>query len=440
MQIIATADIHIGRRASKFHEDVCKRNTPAKMWLDIVEFAVRQQVDALVVAGDLVNHGKSYFEAYGVLQKGIKRLEENGIYCIVVAGNHDVEVLSYLARTCKSEFFRILGQNGEWEQFRLATQSGGSLDIWGWSFPKPRVNTSPLSRFPSEKVDQTISAIGVIHGQKGGGEGPYCPIKEEELAASGIGTWVLGHVHAPAKSSEMSDGKGIFYTGSPLPMDPGEPGPHGPWLLTRAENTPGFNFAHVPLSPLRYEQLTVSLDGVNSTEEAIEKITNQARDVTEQLSSDQPELTDLCYRLRLTGRPQISETDIRQQIEEKICSPDASIPFGEMNVIVETGVDYALEPWFDVENLADDKTPMGQAAQLYLELIQPESAPVSEDTRDFLENMQKRIKTEIYQRFGSSLEGEETISDLAQFRQHAATQVRRLLEELYSQRLCEEIQ
>ena len=52
MKLLVTADLHIGRRCSKLPADVARDHAPVEMWRRIVDFAIEEQVDALLIAGD----------------------------------------------------------------------------------------------------------------------------------------------------------------------------------------------------------------------------------------------------------------------------------------------------------------------------------------------------------------------------------------------------
>ena len=103
MKLLVTADLHIGRRCSKLPEAVADERSPVKMWRKIIEFAIEEQVDALLIAGDIVDHDRGFYEALNAIEGGIKRLDSAGIRCIAVAGNHDVEVMKRLRRTLETD-------------------------------------------------------------------------------------------------------------------------------------------------------------------------------------------------------------------------------------------------------------------------------------------------------------------------------------------------
>lgn len=98
VEVLCVADIHIGRRPSRLPDRFDPADfSPRTIWANLAESAVTQGVDAVVVAGDLVDQENRYAEAFGAVESVATRLAEAGIPLIAVAGNHDADVLPDLA-------------------------------------------------------------------------------------------------------------------------------------------------------------------------------------------------------------------------------------------------------------------------------------------------------------------------------------------------------
>lgn len=64
IRILATADIHIGRRPTRLaNPDDAHRFSAARMWEAMVERAIEEKVDLVALAGDVVDHDNRFFEA-----------------------------------------------------------------------------------------------------------------------------------------------------------------------------------------------------------------------------------------------------------------------------------------------------------------------------------------------------------------------------------------
>ena len=77
-----------------------------------------------------------------------------------------------------------------------------------------------------------------------------------------VDAWLLGHIHKPDR---LAPPRPIGYLGSLTGLDPGETGPRGPWSLEFSGPEPVLE--HLPLAPLRWEEVTVALDGLESEDD-----------------------------------------------------------------------------------------------------------------------------------------------------------------------------
>ena len=101
MKLLHTSDWHLGKRL----DDFSRIEEQQAVLLEICEIAEREQVDAVLVAGDLFDTFNPPAEAVDLLYKTLKRLTRNGrCPVIAIAGNHDspdrIELPDPLAREC----------------------------------------------------------------------------------------------------------------------------------------------------------------------------------------------------------------------------------------------------------------------------------------------------------------------------------------------------
>ncbi|MBN2262520.1 MAG: exonuclease subunit SbcD, partial [Prolixibacteraceae bacterium] len=101
MKILHTSDWHLGKRLVNF-----ERIEEQQLFLDeLIEIANAQQVDAVLVAGDLFDTFNPPTQAVELFYKKLKQLSNNGLRPIIaIAGNHDspdrIEAPDPLAREC----------------------------------------------------------------------------------------------------------------------------------------------------------------------------------------------------------------------------------------------------------------------------------------------------------------------------------------------------
>jgi exonuclease SbcD len=101
MKILHTADWHIGKKLDQYPRLEEQRLVLA----EICEIAERENIDAVIVAGDLFDNFNPSSEATELLYTTLHRLSANGSRAVVaIAGNHDsperIQVPDALARVC----------------------------------------------------------------------------------------------------------------------------------------------------------------------------------------------------------------------------------------------------------------------------------------------------------------------------------------------------
>lgn len=255
VKILATSDLHLGRRSADLpqHDDA---SSVKYSWRRIIQYVIDEQVDLLVLTGDIVDESNAYYEAKGPLREGFQKLAEASIPVMMVSGNHDFEVLAQLIDHNRWEGVHLLGRDGQWEYKKL-TLNGHDLGFAGWSFPRKHVMTDPMLSFDSiaDELDHNRINIGLLHGDVDAAGSQYAPLQLSSLKQSACNMWILGHIHKP---QVFNDSPLIAYPGSPHALSAGETGKHGPMLIT-IENKHDIQRMQLPLSPVRYESITVTV-------------------------------------------------------------------------------------------------------------------------------------------------------------------------------------
>ena len=101
MRILHTSDWHLGKRL----ESLPRLEEQRDVLLEICEIADSQNVDAIIIAGDLFDTYNPPTEAVDLFYKTLKRLANNGKRAVIaIAGNHDspdrIDAPDPLAREC----------------------------------------------------------------------------------------------------------------------------------------------------------------------------------------------------------------------------------------------------------------------------------------------------------------------------------------------------
>lgn len=262
-----SGDIHLGRSPHRLAASglIPADYGPEVALIRLVDEAIARRVEAVVLAGDVVDEPRDRFEAFGVLERAARRLSGAGIALYAVAGNHDGDVLPRLA--ARVEGFRLLGAGGIWE--RVAVPGAGRVSLLGWSFPTRVVRESPLG-LPSlaaalEGRAEEEAVLGVVHGDLDAAESSYAPLSTRALERVPVDGWLLGHVHQPGA---LSVSRPVGYLGSLVGLDRGEPGLRGPWLV-EVRGRGRLSARQLALGPVLWRPLSVDLTGVEPTAEAL---------------------------------------------------------------------------------------------------------------------------------------------------------------------------
>jgi len=348
-EVLCTADIHIGRRPSRLPDRFDPAEfSPRQAWTDLAATAVNQDVDAVVVAGDLVDSENRYAEAFGAVESVATTLAEADIPLVVVAGNHDADVLPDLADAI--DHLQLLGRNGTWERQSLTDSDGDSLlHLDGWSFPSRYHHESPLATY--DLSDDGVPRLGVVHADLSD-EDRYAPVDVDDLATSGHVVWVLGHLHVPGT---RHDNPPVLYPGSLQPLDPSETGGHGAWLLS--VGTDGtVETESLGSATLHYEGVTVSTTAEQDFHDIVDAAHEQLRDVVTECGTE-TEL--LAVSLVIEGRTD-SHTDLRSRRGEleQIELTDGGTTIRVIDVEINTSQS------IDLTERAGDDDPIGYLAGL----------------------------------------------------------------------------
>ncbi|NOZ95739.1 MAG: DNA repair exonuclease [Acidobacteria bacterium] len=364
--ILLVGDLHLGRRPAGLDGvlrelGLAPRELSAVVaWEATVQWAIRREVRAVILAGDVVEGMRDRFEAFTHLARGAQRLAGAGISLLAVAGNHDVEVLPRLAERLAK--VRLVGAGGRWEIVPVPGRDDEPpVDLLGWSFPAATVRDDPTKDPSFEEAlsrrREGARLIGVVHGDLDAPGSRYAPLSRHRLEQAPVDAWFLGHIHAPGT---LEGPRRLGYLGSVGALDPGETGVHGPWEL---ELDTGLTLRQIPLSPVRFENVELELadDAPVNADTLLDTL---ARRIREQLApsvevtAGAPRL--LAVRLTLTGRPHG-----RRAVDEIVrLEPVERLFPGDDPPLVITRVTDRTRPAIDLEELAAAPTPAGELARI----------------------------------------------------------------------------
>ncbi|MDD4149555.1 MAG: DNA repair exonuclease [Bacteroidales bacterium] len=379
LTILATGDIHIGKKSSSIKRNA-EEGATKYTWNRIIDYAIKNSVDVLALTGDIVDQDNRYFEAIGPLQSGFERLKQSNIAVYMVAGNHDFDVLTQLVDSERYDNVHLLGANGIWE-IKMFSKGEEKIQFIGWSFPNRHVSEDPFLKFEMSEINPNITTIGLLHGDVGVADSKYAPIEFNNFMSHPVQAWILGHIHKPQilNNSEPI----VYYPGSPHALSAKEYGVHGPILLT-IQSQKDIQIEQIPLSPIRYE--SISVDITDKTDEASvrDAVTSQLFEDAQSKIVELDRVSFLIYDIILTGQHsrirdlEIWISPIVDDYDQEIDSTGTRIYVRKILFDVQAKVE-------NMQELAQESSPAGVLARTIIALQRGE-------TTDFADNLLKEWK------------------------------------------------
>ena len=291
MRFLHCADIHLDsplRGLERYEgapvEQV--RGATRRAFENMVQCALREKVDFVVIAGDLYDGDWPDFNTGLFFAKGMAQLGESGIAVYVVRGNHDAA--SKLTRSLPLPKNVYLFPD---KAPKTRTDDNLGLAVHGQSFATAAVFDDLAAGYPTAVPG--YFNLGALHTSLTGrpGHDNYAPTTELILKSKGYDYWALGHVHA---REIVSRDPWVVYPGNMQGRHIREQGPKGCELVT-VENG-SITTESVPLDVLRWSELAIDVTGIPDIDALLDRA---AGDVRNELSKADGRIVGL--RLRLQG-------------------------------------------------------------------------------------------------------------------------------------------
>lgn len=365
--VLCAADVHLGRRAAGLGGRWDGgRLSATEAWLCLVDRAISDSVDLVLLAGDVVDQFNRSFEAWGPLERGVASLREAGIPVVAVAGNHDHDTLHDVAAEVGGENLTVLGRGGRWERWTLRDGDGTArLHVDGWSFPDGRWEDDPTASYDPASLGTPdgVPVLGLLHADLDQVRSVYGPVTTTRLRSLPTVAWILGHIHVPSLRDEPGVAP-ILYPGSLQALDGGEIGPHGAWRVEIRDGR-ATDFRRIPLSSVRYDTVEVGVDGIEDEAGLNARVRQTLRaHLDERTAEPTGPLRLLHCRVRLTGR-----TPLHGRIAEILDGLDDFAPTDDvgLRLTVDGRPAIATRPALDLEALARGADAPALLAQLLLD-------------------------------------------------------------------------
>jgi exonuclease SbcD len=255
---------------------------------NLVDAAIDEQVDVVLIAGDLFDGDWSHYSTGVHFVREMGRLREAGIEVVTAAGNHDAESKLTKSLPWPDNVHVLSTHKPETVPFKKL-----GLAVHGQGYATPAV-TDDLSRGYPKPLPDMVN-IGLLHTCADGrpGHERYAPCSVEGLRQHGYDYWALGHVH---RREVLSNDPPVIFAGNLQGRGLRETGPKGATLVKIADDGSA-EFEHRVLDCVRWEQIEVDATGCASVNDVCERIGTRLR---EELREAGERL--LAVRVAITGQ------------------------------------------------------------------------------------------------------------------------------------------
>lgn len=312
MKFIHTADIHLDSPLSglSVYQDApadLLRTVTRDAFTRLVDFAIEEAVDFMVIAGDLYDGGWKDYNTGHYFCREMGRLNKADIPVYLVFGNHDAES-EMTKKLSLPPNVQVFGSRKA-GTFRLEAHK---VALHGRSFKDAATLENLATGYP-DRVDGWLN-IGVLHTALEGNaaHAGYAPCSLAELKAKGYDYWALGHVH---EHGILCHDPWVVYPGNLQGRHIRETGPRGAMLVT-ADETGIESAERIFVDGLRWTRVDVDAGAARTLDE----VARLAGKAFEQLLSGVTEAHYHAVRVCIQGKTAAHgalfglETQLREEI------------------------------------------------------------------------------------------------------------------------------
>ena len=260
MRFIHAADIHLDsplKGLPNYPEAPTEavRRATRDAFKNLIDLAIKEQIDFLLIAGDLYDGELKNAHAGMHVAKAFARLDEAGIPVVIIRGNHDAENKVSMEVELPS-CCHILSAD-EPQSVELLD---GEVVVHGQSFAKVEVTEDLSASYPPPVASRFN--IGLLHTNANGSHDhdTYARCSVEALKKHGYDYWALGHIHI---RQVLSENPWIIYPGNLQGRHIKESGSKGATLVT-VEDNKVINVEHRDLDVARWVSIEVDAAGADT--------------------------------------------------------------------------------------------------------------------------------------------------------------------------------
>lgn len=267
VKVLHTSDIHLEKQLlnTSYSSDyaVSRRNELWETTKRILDYSVINNVDIVLFAGDLFE--REYFSLSELYRLYDLFEKYHDIRIIVLTGNHDSYTDSSVYRQLDppGNVHLLISDKLSYLEFQdLKTR------VYGIGWTRDKYKEVIIDKI---ELDDNYINILMLHGNLINNEKEYMYFDKNSLINLDYDYIALGHIHSFIDLAEN-----MAYSGSPEPLDFGEPGEKGFLLIDLSKDNCKKRF--VPFSKRKFITHTYTFDGDYNDEQFIDELLNLKND------------------------------------------------------------------------------------------------------------------------------------------------------------------
>lgn len=301
IRFLHISDIHLDTSFYSKKEDIRNklREGLRSSFKAAIDLCIDEELDGLLIAGDLFDNDKLSFKTEEFLIQQFKRLKEYHINVYYATGNHDPGSMGYRANEIKWPENVHIFKDDNIDVIDLYDRAQNTIGkIISCGHKSNNEGRNLIKDFPVK--DGELPHIGLVHAmvtgvKESGNHERYLPCTLNELEEKGYDYWALGHIH---KMQSLSNNSKIYYAGNIQGRNPKETGQKGGLLVTIDD----FGNVLVDFKPLsQIEWHTISVEDLKDIKDYSQLKKYLARVIKEYITEKNLVVNNTILRLELEG-------------------------------------------------------------------------------------------------------------------------------------------
>ncbi len=272
LKFIHCADLHLdspfeGIRA--IEPDIAKalRNATFEAFSNIIDLAIDEKVDFIIIAGDVYNNVNRSLRAQLQFRDEITRAADSGILSYISHGNHDPLSGWDAGLSMPNGVHRFSGNQVEMKEYKR--DGIVRAHIYGISYKDKGIRKNLASLFKKQGDD--IFSIGVLHCNLGGDSkhDNYAPCTLVDLEKCGFDYWALGHIHS--KKIVKEENPCIIYPGNTQGLSIKESGSRGCYIV-ELDTSGHLNNRYFSTDIIRWDSKEIDTTNIDTLDQLLETL------------------------------------------------------------------------------------------------------------------------------------------------------------------------